>query len=457
MAQATLVNEDRAKPRGLLGLRDFRLLWIGQAISLLGDQFSLLAFPWLVLQLAGNGLAMGTVLALAGVPRALLMLVGGAVTDRVSPRALMLASNLARVVLMGLLAALTLGGAVQLWMLYVVSLLFGVVDAFFFPAASAILPRIVGNERLGPANALTQGTAQVSVFLGPVLAGAVISLLAGQGAGTPAGAGLFGLGVAFAITAAGFLVSALMLSLLRMENTAGASSVTGQEDQKAESVFGSIRAGLAAVLNDPPLRTFFLLIAGINLLISGPFAVGIPVLARERFAEGVIAVGVISSSFGGGSLVGILLAGVLKTGGFERNSRMLTLLISGLGIGLIAFGLSVTLAVSAVVTLAMGAANGFVTVQFITWLQRRTPPAMLGRMMSLLMFAAVGLQPISTALAGPLVDLDVTTLFVGAGVLLTALVLAVATRPALRRMDAATPTVLSTSETRSPEFTEAAA
>jgi MFS family permease len=116
------------------------MLWIGEGISLLGDQFYLIALPWLVLSLTGNALPVGTVLATAGIPRALFMLVGGALTDRFTPRKLMLGSNLARMILTGLLAALVLTNLIQLWMLYGFALLFGLADAFFFPAQTAIVP-----------------------------------------------------------------------------------------------------------------------------------------------------------------------------------------------------------------------------------------------------------------------------------------------------------------------------
>src|SRR5512135_2193287 len=106
-------------PATVLRIRNFRLLWIGEGISLLGDQFYLIALPWLVLQLTGNALAVGTVLAAAGIPRAVFMLVGGALTDRFTPRSLMIGSNLARLALTGLLAALVLTQLIQTWMLYV--------------------------------------------------------------------------------------------------------------------------------------------------------------------------------------------------------------------------------------------------------------------------------------------------------------------------------------------------
>src|SRR3954463_9223304 len=104
----TVVEEKVQKPASPLSVRNFRLLWIGEGISLLGDQFYMIALPWLVLQVTGSALALGTVMALAGIPRALFMLLGGAFVDRFSPRAVMMTSNFARLVLVGLLSVLVL-------------------------------------------------------------------------------------------------------------------------------------------------------------------------------------------------------------------------------------------------------------------------------------------------------------------------------------------------------------
>ena len=103
--------------RNVFSIRDFRLLFAGVSTSLLGDQFTLIATPWLVLQLTGDPVALGTVLALEGIPRALFMLFGGAITDRFSPRIIMLASDIARLILAGLMTAVVFTGIVQLWML----------------------------------------------------------------------------------------------------------------------------------------------------------------------------------------------------------------------------------------------------------------------------------------------------------------------------------------------------
>ncbi|HFQ92712.1 MAG TPA: MFS transporter, partial [Anaerolineae bacterium] len=137
----TLAKETpRPSVRDVFRLRNFKLLWLGEAVSLIGDQFYLLSLPWLVLQMTGDALTVGSILALAGIPRAIFMLVGGALTDRFSPRTIMLVSNILRLGLISLLAVLVIGGIIQLWMLYIFALLFGLADAFFYPAQSSIVP-----------------------------------------------------------------------------------------------------------------------------------------------------------------------------------------------------------------------------------------------------------------------------------------------------------------------------
>ena len=314
--------------RGLFGIRNFRLLWFGETISLLGDQFYLIALPWLVLKLTGDAFAMGTVLALGGIPRALFMLVGGAVTDRFSPRNVMLVSNVLRLILTALLTVLVLAGQIQLWMIYVFALAFGLADAFFFPAQSAIVPRIVNKDQLEGANALTQGTAQLSLFAGPVLAGVMIALLGGGSTSVDGVPEVRGIAYAFLFDALTFVISAFTLWLMRTDQP----SESDADTKDAGGVISAIRAGLLYVWNDVPLRIFFLLIAISNLLIMGPFIVGIPVLADTRLPEGAAAFGIIMSAFGGGSLLGIVLAGTLPRPPAKRMGVILGVIWSTLGV-----------------------------------------------------------------------------------------------------------------------------
>jgi MFS family permease len=136
----------------VMSLRNFRLLSVGAFISLLGDQFALIATPWLVLQLTNDPVALGTVLALEGIPRAVFILFGGAITDRLSPRRVMLIANMIRFFLTAFMALVVFSGVVQVWMLYVFGLLFGIVAGFAIPAETSIVPMLVDEQELQAGN-----------------------------------------------------------------------------------------------------------------------------------------------------------------------------------------------------------------------------------------------------------------------------------------------------------------
>ncbi len=413
-----------ASPANVLRIRNFRLLWVGEGISLLGDQFYLIALPWLVLQLTGNALAVGTVLATAGIPRALFMLVGGALTDRLTPRWLMMNSNLARMAPTALLALLVVTDVIQMWMLYVFALLFGLADAFFFPAQTSIVPQLVSKDQLQQGNAMIQGTATMSVLVGPILAGAAISRL-----GSGANHSSLGIALAFALDSLSFLASITMLSVMRIQNA------NARAEKADDGIMRSIREGLFYVWKDGTLKIVFPIVMGLNLLINGPFAVGIPVLARTRFPEGATAFGLIMSLFGGGALVGIILAGVLPRPSKQRLGTVSLCVISVMGIGLAVVGVSSTMYIAGAAALTMGIANGYANIMLITWLQQKVAPEMTGRIMSLVMFAAIGLNPVSTALAGVLIGLDAAVLLVCAGGLMTLFTLSAAFSPAVRKTE----------------------
>lgn len=413
----------------VLSLPNFRLLWLGEGISMLGDQFYLIALPWLVLRLTGDAFAMGTVLALAGIPRALFMLVGGAITDRFSPRLVMFYSNIARMLIVAVLTVLVLLGSVQLWMLYLFALIFGLADAFFYPAQSSIIPQVVPRNSLQSANAIVQGTGQLSLFAGPVLAGILIALF--DTVGDTASVPLRGIAIALGIDALTFLISAMTLWFVQTKRKNDAIEETKEDD----SVIASMLRGFSYVWQDKTVRGFFILIAAANVLIVSPMAVGIPVLADSRFPEGAAAFGILMSAMGGGSLIGIILAGALPKPPASVMGMVIGVVWSMMGIATVILGFIVSTPLAAVTMFLSGLANGYVSILFVTWLQERTPDAMLGRVMSLFMFALIGLQPLGNALAGFILNINVTGLFVGFGSLMTGLVLIAMLNPALRRMD----------------------
>lgn len=429
--------------RQLLRSRNFRLLWGAGGLSATGDQFDLIAFPWLVLLLTGDPIAVGTVIAVGNIPTVFFMLLGGGLVDRFSPRLIMQSSNLLRLILGATLAALILTGQIAVWLIYPLALLKGLADALYYPAQGALLPRIVAPGQLRQGNAVVQTTFQLSGILGPALAGALIALFSNGsgaapaalsgltgGASAPDAAGLTGLALVFASVAAVFLLSALLLTFLRLE-TAAPDDV--ETDPAAAGIFHSILQGIKFVRADAAMFILFLLIAGIGLLIEGPVIVGIPILANSKMAQGALALGVIVSAYAGGALVGSILAGILPA-----PKRGLGLILLGLfalsGLLMMPFGFLTSMFLAAALALIIGIAGGYSEVLFTTWLQARTPHRMLGRVMSLLTIATVGLGPASNVIFGFLITFSLEWVFIGSGALLALICLPVLFRREIRTM-----------------------
>ncbi|MBC7814057.1 MAG: MFS transporter [Burkholderiales bacterium] len=420
-----------------LSNRDFRLLWAGESISILGDQFYFVALPWLTLQLTGSGLALGTVLMIGGIPRAILMLVGGALSDRFDPRNIMIFSNLIRGGLVAVLTLLIVLGRTELWHLYVISLLFGAADAFFYPAYNALLPKIVGRDHLESSNALLQLTAHLGVLVGPALAGLVIAR--GASADALAQGDSSGNAFAFGLDTLTFFFSTAMLALIRTKNRQErAAQGDDTADTASSGVRGlliSIREAIAYVLTDPPLRAILILIAVVDFAVVGPLNVGIATLADMRFPVpsapliapitllwvdarvlgGAAALGVMLSGFGAGALLGTILGGLARV---KRPGFLILGIAFGIAIALPLIGIAPFVLFAAVFMAMIGVGSGLFNVIGVTWLQRRSKPEMIGRVMSLVMLASVGGQPLSNALAGVLADANLTLMFVVAGTII---------------------------------------
>ena len=425
--------------RSLFRSANFRLLWGAGGLSAIGDQFDLIAFPWLVLLLAGDPLAVGTVIAVGNAPTVLFMLLGGGLVDRFSPRRIMQASNLLRLLLGASLSVLILTGHIALWLIYPLALLKGLADALYYPAQGALLPRVVAPSQLRQANAVVHTTFELSGILGPALAGTLIALFSNGGgmpaaAGLPGGgaadAGLTGLALVFAGVAVVFLLSALLLTALRLDKAAADAA---DPEPETGGILRSIVQGLKFVRADAAMFTLFLLIAGIELLIEGPVIVGIPILANSKMPQGALALGVIVSAYAGGALIGSALAGLLPAP--KRGLGLLLIFLFALsGLLVMPFGFLTSMLLAAVIALIVGVAGGYTDVIFATWLQARTPQRMLGRVMSLLMIATVGLGPVSNVVSGALIKLSLEGVFVGAGALFALLCLAVGFRREVRTM-----------------------
>ncbi len=414
MAENVAIAEPAAEPSARVNPfanRNFRLLWMGEGVSLLGDQFYVVALPWLVFQLTGSMLAFGTILMMEGIPRAVFMLFGGVFADRFSPRRMMIVTNIARLALTCAVTLLVLTNTVQLWMLYVIALLFGIADAFFQPAAMAMIPMLTDEQGLQASNATWQGTTLAVQSVGPAIAGVIVKV--------------FGMVFSFAFDALTFLFTSVTLSMMRLPKE------KNDKPKERRSMIAEIGEAFRFVLDDPLLKPFMGIVLAINFLFAGPMIVGPTALAKDRFAEGSVALGAMLSAFGIGALLGMLAGGTLH----PRRLGVVSMSVIGMaGVGVMLVGYAPTLVVACLLMALVGACTGFVNVLLITWLQRQIAKEMMGRMMSLVALAGVGLAPISNAIAGALADHNLLTMFLLAGGLLVLTCLVSLLNPQVRNM-----------------------
>jgi MFS family permease len=369
--------------------RNFRMLWAGSAISAVGDQFYLVALPWVVLQLTGSAVAVGTILMAVAIPRAALMLFGGALTDRISARRILMTTASARTLLVTVIGFLLWWHLLQLWQLYVLGFFFGVADAFAWPAATTLLPSVVKREQLVAANSVFQTTGQLTTIAAPAPAGLMIKAL--------------GTAWAFFIDAISFLF--IIAALWRLPDPPKAASAA------KPPVWRSILDGIAYVRRDVPLRSLMLVAAMLNFGISGPMGVVLPYLVKTKFGSAA-AYGLVISAMAAGGLLGALLAGIVK---IKRRGLLLLGACVVISAGITSIGLLGHLWLIAAVLLLLGCSAGVANVHIAAWIQQRIDAAVRGRVFSVLMLANFGLIPVSLAVAGLLIAWNLKLMFLIAG------------------------------------------
>ncbi len=295
-------------------------------------------------------------------------------------------------------AALGLIGALQVWHLAVAAGALGVAAAFFFPAYSAILPRILPAEQLLAANGV-EGVVR-PVFqraVGPAVAGIVV------GATFPA--------VGSVVVATLFAVG---LALLVATRRAAQAPVLDPGHEQPH-VLGDLRDGFVFMLRTPWLLWTLLFASIFVLVVLGPIEVLLPFIANDRFDDGARMYGFILAFFGMGSALGAL---AVSSGRMPR--RYLTVMMAMWGAGsipLVIVGFTSSFTLMAVATFVVGVTDGAGMVIWGTLLQRRVPTAMLGRVSSLDFFVSLAFMPVSFAIVGPLSKVvSMQTIFLVAGI-----------------------------------------
>jgi hypothetical protein len=380
---------------GPLGVRSFRLLAAGQFTSTIGDYCYAVALPWLVLSSHGGTILLGIVLACYGVPRTVLIPVGGVLADKVGPRTVMLTADAARCVLVAGLVVLASRHTASLAALGPLAACIGAGEGLFIPASYSLMPSLLDGERLAAGNAINTAAVQAGSLIGPAVGGA---LVAATHAST----------WAFAVDAGSFAVSALTLALIPRQPLAdsvaaapaGSNGAIEVNAEDASSAGGDGTGGVLALLKrSRVLQVILVVVIAANLAGGGESEVALPSLAHARF--GPAGYGALLACFAAGSVIGTLAAA--RTGGLRRPAIFVSavFLVEAAVIALIPYlggeaGAAAMLFIS-------GATNGLGNVTILTVMQKWAPPALLGRIMGAVMLCAFGSFPLSVAVSGVLV------------------------------------------------------
>lgn len=418
-AEAPAARSGRRTPRALQPFRvvQYRILTGALVISMLGAGTWLVGIIFEVRALGGGPTDLSFVAALNGLGLVVAALFGGAIADRIPQKRILVTVECVKTLGMATAAVLGLTGNIEIWHLAVISLLLGVADAFFYPAYSALLPGILAPEDLLAANGL-EATLRPTIMnaAGPALASGVIA--------------------AFSPAAAFLVVAVLQLfaiaGLIWLRTTPVrrdfASDVTRHP---VTAMFVDIRDGFVYMVKTPWLLATLIFASLFVLIVIGPIDVLLPFAVTDQTGGGPAAFALVLGAFGIGGAVAALIVASLKL-----PRRYLTVMNLAWGLGcvpLVLVGYTDQLWVMVLAALSVGVGFSVGGVIWGTLLQRRVPPAMLGRVSSLDFFVSCAFLPISMALAGPIGELiGFGPVFLAAGivpVVLAVLVILMARMP----------------------------
>jgi MFS transporter, DHA3 family, tetracycline resistance protein len=376
-------------------LREYRLLIAAVSLSIFAEGMWTVVMALQVMELDHDPNALSLVAACLGGGLVLFVLVGGIAADRFPQRSIILIVEAVNFVAVTAVAVLGFLGALQIWHMAVAAATLGIAAAFFFPAYSAYLPRILPAEQLLAANGV-EGVMRpvLQRAAGPAVAGVLVGATF-PSLGAVAVAVLFGVGL-------------LLLVTTRPVTTA-------VEKTERQHVLADLREGCVFMVRTPWLFATLLFASMFVLVALGPIEVLLPFITAERFDDGARSYGLVLAAFGIGGALGAL---GMSSGRLPRRYLTTLMLMWGLGsLPLIVMGWTHSFVLMALSAFIFGIADGAGMVIWGTLLQRRVPPAMLGRVSSLDFFVSLAFLPVSFAIAGPLSKVvSMETIFLVAGV-----------------------------------------
>jgi len=358
-----------------LRIRNYRLWFVGQGISQCGTWMQTVAQGWLVLQLSGSALDLGIAVALPFLPVLLFGTWGGLIADRADKRKVLIACQIAFLLQATLLAAIVIAGVTQVWMVWVLALLMGLVLVVDTPTRLSFVSEMVDSDNVANAIGLNSVLITLARIVGPGLAGVLIAVV--------------GLSLTFALNP--ILKMAVIVSLLRMRP----AELHRQPPAGREP--GQVVAGLRYAWRDPGLRIPLLLVAILGTF-SYNFTVLLPLFAVDVLHQGGGTYGAMTAVMGAGALLGALIAATRRRPG----NRLLLSAAVILGVSSVALAASSTLPVAFLALLPMGAAGTLFTSVSVSVIQLRSDLIMRGRVMALVSVVFYGSMPISGPLGGML-------------------------------------------------------
>lgn len=400
LASEQLRPSNRRRATEPLRNRNFRLLFAGRCISLLGDGAFLVALAWQTYTISDAPTALSLLGIAMTVPLLTLLLIGGVVSDRHDRRRVMLFADLARAALLALLAALALSGQLRLWQMVVLVAVYGAAEAFFDPASDAILPELLPDSQLGQANALDQLVRPLALRLaGPAVGGVLL--------------GTVGPGGAFLLDGVTFMISAGALWTMSPR----AVIVEQQDDQLSPAdTVNQLREGWSYVRGQVWLWGTFASAAVAYLLFMGPTLVLLPFMVKHVLNGSGMQLGLV---LGGGGVGAVACA--LAMGRSEIPSHGIAFIYVAWTLATLAvaaYGLASAVWELMLACLAFNFLETAGTIVWATMKQRLVPGKLLGRVSSIDWLISIGLLPISLALTGPISSaLGVRTTLIAAGLI----------------------------------------
>jgi MFS family permease len=390
-----------------LEVRNYRLYFAGQLVSVVGTWMQTVAQAFLVLHLTNSGTALGLAAAARFLPMFLFGPIGGLAADRLDKRRVLYVTQTLSGLLAGVFAVLIATGTIEMWMVYLLALALGGVNVFDNPARQAFIPEMVHPEELSNAVTLNSVSMNMARVFGAALGGVFVAVL--------------GLATCFALNGVSFAAVLISLAMMRSADLFPAPAVAKEK--------GQVRAGLRYVRRTPELVVPLVMIAVIGTL-AWEFPVTLPLMARYTFHKGAATYGLMASVMGAGAVVGGLVAASRQ----NPRARALAVAAIGWGLAILAAAVAPTLGWELVAMVFVGYGSITFNSMAKTTLQLAAVPAMRGRVMALWAVAWLGSTPIGGPVVGWIAQEFSARWSLAVGGLPTVLI-ALGAWPALTRID----------------------